>query len=164
VTTTDTGDIVSSSSTFSVTNAANKSVYLPPVFIGFSIEIALPDLFNPGKYIGFGLSGGFIADADNNLDFFLTEKTLQNIKTPALQAAAGCEFGILIPAADKYINNNDVAGSGTEASGGIGFVGGSYGQNSDRTYHQIEINGPGISLEAGFANWNTSTNTMRLYN
>lgn len=102
--------------------------YLPPVYIGFSIELALPDLFNPGEYIGFGLSGGFIADADNNLDFYLTEKTLQNNKTPALQAQAGFDFGILVPDnSNGYINNNSISGDGYEISGGVGTLGGSYG-------------------------------------
>jgi hypothetical protein len=132
--------------------------------VGLNFELAIPgDFTSDGKPWGIGRSYDLMADAENNLNLFRTNKT-----TPArgLKNSFGfslsLEFSLTIGSKNNYSPlNENLVGPGFEKGVGSGPFGYSVSSNIEETYrkHSIKLGGNGIDF--GITDWNTFTKMIK---
>ncbi len=133
---------------------------LGPVGIGVNFELAYPKWF-PGfkNNVGYSISMGFVADAKDNLDFYITEgrPTKNNVTFSASPQI------FYVESRAKQIYNNDLNGYANQFGLGIGIIGCSVSSDRDITYRQWTLTGLGIGIDVSTGSWETYTKLYKIY-
>jgi RHS repeat-associated protein len=129
--------------------------------LGLNFEITIPGIAtSDGNPWGYGQSINLMADAENNLEVFSTQKeaTSVDIKN-TFGMSLNLQFTFTTPIGNNAAPlNRNLIGYGEEWGAGAGPLGYSQGINDKATYrsHTIPV-GPGGSIDFSLTRWKTKT-------
>jgi RHS repeat-associated protein len=127
-------------SDFTYTNLSfrpkDSSRRLGSLGIGVNFELAIPgSLTLDGKPWGFGRAIDLMADANNNIDLFRTDKIVDSQYKNSFALSLNVQFSFTLGSGGNLSPlNMDLIGEGSEWGANSGPFGYGYGQNLNRTY------------------------------
>jgi len=135
-------------------------IEIGPVGIGLNVELAYPEWI-PGlsRNEGFSASFGFVADSNDNLDFYFVDRipTRNNVTFSIAPEA------FYVNGRTRLMYNKDIEGDAYDFGIGFGPLGGSVSSNPSRSYLQWTVTGFGYGIDVSTGHWNSYTNLYNLY-
>lgn len=134
---------------------------LGPVGIGVGFEIGLPEWLPWATHnTGFSVSLGFVADAKDNLHFYITEGTPTKNN---VSFSAAPEAFYVRGTHGRKIYNDDLEGYANQFEIGLGPVGGSVSSPDNIRYRQWTVTGLGSGIDVSTGSWRTYTRLYKIY-